>query len=263
MRKLNKKTRAQKSAEQLNIIDDAMFEKMAEDPGFCEEVISTIINRRVIVKRVVQQKSIRNLQGRSVRLDALCEFLDGSECNVEVHKKDDDHHEKRMRYNASCITANITDPGIKFEKVPDVISIFISKFDLFKAGRTIYHIERTVRETGEVRDNGVKEIYVNTKIDDGSDLAELMHIFTEQSAYDFEKFPKTSKRKEYFLKDEGGKEEMCEIVEKFAKECVKEENMETARKLFENGVSFELVRRSLDSLSDQELKTIFDGVKKQ
>ena len=102
-------------------------------------------------------------------------------------------------YNTSCVTANITDPGTKFEKVPNVIAIFISKFDMFQKGKTVYHVDRTVRETGEITDNGLQEIYVNTKIDDGSDIAKLMKIYKEQREFDFEKFPKTSIRKMQFI----------------------------------------------------------------
>ena len=119
-----------KRVESLNIIDDALFQKMAEDRGFCEEMISTILEQKVKVLKVVPQNSIKNLQGRSVVLDALCTLENGKECNVEVQKANDYNHEKRVRYNASCITANITAPGEKFEKVPDIISIFISKFDI-------------------------------------------------------------------------------------------------------------------------------------
>ena len=36
-----------------------------------------------------------------------------------------------------------------------------------------------VRETGKVVENGLTEIYVNSVNDDGSDVAELMRIFTE------------------------------------------------------------------------------------
>ena len=104
----------------------------------------------------------------------------------------------------NCVTANITEPGTKFEKVPDVIGIYISKFDMFKSGKTVYHIDRVIRETGEVQDNGLQEIYVNTRIDDGSDIAELMRIFKENDAYDFEKFPKVSGRKKQFKESEGG-----------------------------------------------------------
>ena len=75
---------------QLNIIDDTLFQKMAEDIGFCEEMISTIMEQKIKVKKVVPQNSIKNLQGRSVVLDVLCETEDGEEFNVEVQKADDD-----------------------------------------------------------------------------------------------------------------------------------------------------------------------------
>ena len=144
--------------EKLNIIDDTLFQKMVEDIGFCEEVISTILEQKVIVKKVTPQNSIKNLQGRSVILDALCVLENGKDCNIEVQKADDDNHVKRVRYNTSCITANITDPGSKFEEVPNVIGIYISKFDMFKSGKTVYHIDRVIRETGKIQDNGLQEI---------------------------------------------------------------------------------------------------------
>lgn len=224
------------------------------------------MEQKVTVKKVIPQDSIKNLQGRSVVLDALCTLENGMECNVEVQKANDDNHEKRVRYNTSCITANITDPGTKFEKVPDVIGIFISKFDMFKKGKTVYHIDRTVRETGDITDNGLQEIYVNTKIDDGSNIAKLMKIYKEQTVFDFEKFPKTSKRKMQFIGNERGKREMCEIVDNYAKEvaeeAVKEKNIETARKFLESGVNFEVVCRCVDSISLEELKNIYEDVKR-
>ena len=240
---------------QLNIIDDTLFQKMVEDIDFCEEMISTIMEQKIKVKKVIPQNSIKNLQGRSVILDSLCETENGKEFNVEVQKANDDDHARRVRYNTSCITANVTDPGVKFEKVPDVIGIYISKFDMFKADKTVYHIDRVIRETGEVQDNGLQEIYVNTKIDDGSDIAELMRIFKNPNAYDFEKFPKVSKRKKQFKEDEGGQQEMCELVENYAKKKEKD----TALRFFQNGASYELVRTSITSLTDEELQEIYQN----
>lgn len=254
--------------EKLNIIDDTLFQKMAEDIGFCEEVISTILEQKVIVKKVTPQNSIKNLQGRSVILDALCVLENGKDCNIEVQKADDDNHVKRVRYNTSCITANITDPGSKFEEVPNVIGIYISKFDMFKSGKTVYHIDRVIRETGKIQDNGLQEIYVNAKIDDGTDVAKLMRIFKEEMLYDFEKFPKVSKRKKQFKESEGGKQEVCDLVENYAKQraeeaaekAAKKATRETARKFFENGVSYEVVRASIATLSDEELQEIYKEV---
>ena len=275
---MNEKTKIQLIVQQLNIIDDMLFQKMAEDIGFCEEVVSTVLGQNVIVKKVTPQNSVKNLQGRSVVLDVLCELENGEECNVEVQKADDDDHQKRVRYNTSCVTANITEPGSKFKNVPDVIGIYISKFDMFKSEKTVYHVDRVVRETGEVVDNGLQEIYVNTKIDDGTDVSELMRIFTEPDAYDFEKFPRVSNRKKQFKDNEGGNEEVCDLVENYARERAEEaakkaaeeaakkaaeEATNSAKRLFENGASYELVRASLTSLSDEELKNIYEKVKEE
>lgn len=254
-------TEVQAIVQQLNIIDDTLFQKMAEDPEFCEEVISTILEQKVTVKKVTPQNSVKNLQGRSVVLDALCELENGEECNVEVQKANDDDHQKRVRYNTSCITANITEPGTKFKNVPNVIGIYISQFDMFQSGKTVYHIDRVVRETGEVQDNGLQEIYVNTKIDDGTDISELMHIFTVADAYNFEKFPRVSKRKKQFKESEGDNEEMCDLVENYAKkraeEATAEKAADSAKKLFENGVSYEIVRASISTISDEDLQKIY------
>lgn len=112
-----------------------------------------------------------------------------------------------------------------------------------------------------VVDNGLQEIYVNTKIDDGTVVAELMHIFTVKDAYDFEKFPKVSARKKQFKESDGGTDEVCELVEQYGKECAeratKETEVKTAKRFFQNGASYEMVRNSISTLSDVELQGIY------
>lgn len=75
--KVQELQKVQEIVQQLNIIDDTLFQKMAEDPEFCEEMISTILQQKVIVKTVTPQNSVKNLQGRSAVLDALCELENG------------------------------------------------------------------------------------------------------------------------------------------------------------------------------------------
>ena len=220
LQQFSEKTR--KTVEQLNVIDDILFRKMAEDVSFCEEVISTIMEQKITILEVTDQKDITNLQGRSVILDALCIDENGKHYNIEVQKPDVDDHQRRVRYNASCITSNYSKKGTPFEKIPDVAILFISTFDIFKSGKTTYHIDRVIRETGTVVENGLTEIYVNASVDDGSDISKLMEIFTDSSKYDFEKFPKVSARKQQFKIEEKGDAEMCTLVEEYAKEYAKE-----------------------------------------
>lgn len=256
---MTKKLTVKERVESLNIIDDSLFHKMAEDIGFCEEMISTILGEPVEVLEVTPQTSLKNLQGRSVITDALCKMKNGKLCITEVQKANDDDHVRRVRFDTSCVTVNMMNTGTEFKEVPDVIAIFISKFDIFKAGKTVYHIDRIIRETGKNNDNGLQEIYVNTKYDDGTEIAELMRIFSQNDAYDFKKFPKTSARKQNFLVSEGGKEAMCEIVEEYAREVAQEQAEEIAEKLFLKGADFDMVKECV-SLPLEKLEEIYERV---
>lgn len=132
-----------------------------------------------------------------------------------------DNHVKRCRYNAACITANITDPGDNFENIPDVYIIYISRFDMFKKGKTIYRCSNCIEEIGEFIEDGLHEIFVNTKIDDGSNIAELMKCF-EQENIQNDSFPKLSARVAKFKNEEMEEDDMCSLIEEYAKEYAKE-----------------------------------------
>jgi len=203
----------------LNPIDDLMFRKMAEHKEFCEEILRVILgDQKLVVTDNMQQFDLKNLQGRSVVLDAKCITGDGRYINIEVQKANDDNHLKRVRYNASVLTANVTETGKQFEFVPDICIIFISAFDLFKGNLPLYHVKKVVMETDQIIDDGLTEIYVNAAVDDGSKLAKLMKVFTKNDVYDEADFPVTSEIKARFKKDEGGTVKMDATLQKWMQE---------------------------------------------
>jgi predicted transposase/invertase (TIGR01784 family) len=233
----------------LNVIDDVFFQKMAEDMGVSEEILRIILekpNLKVIDSQV--QRFLRNTGARSVILDLLCEDEDHSYINCEVQKADDDDHQKRVRYNHSNIDTVFTEKGIDYKELPDVYIVFISKFDVFQENRTIYHINRVIEETGTVVSNGVHEIYVNTAIDDQSDIAELMQYF-KKSIGEHHGFQKLCSRVKYFKESQEGVSEMCQLVEDYAAEKQRQTNVETATNLLKNGVSVEVIAKSMPSLT--------------
>ena len=207
----------------LNPIDDLMFRKMAEHKEFCEEILRVILgDSELVVTDNMQQFDIKNLQGRSVILDAKCITGDGRYINIEVQKANEDNHLKRVRYNASVLTAKVTEAGKQFEFVPDVCIIFISAFDLFKGNLPLYHVKKVVMETEQIIEDGLTEIYVNSAVDDGSKLAKLMKVFTTNDAYNEADFPVTSEIKARFKKDEGGTIKMDETLQKWRDEWISE-----------------------------------------
>lgn len=94
-----------------------------------------------------------------------------------MQKTDDDDHVKRVRFNSSNIDTTFTEKGLNYKDFPDIYVIFISKFDMFLEGKTIYHAGIFLRETGTIINDGIHRIFVNCAVDDGSDIAELMHPF--------------------------------------------------------------------------------------
>ena len=219
-------------------IDDVFFEVLAENREVCEEILQTILedkNLRVIDN--FTQRSERNIYERSVRLDALCILGDGTKCNIEVQRSDNDNHLKRARFNASSVTVKDSNTGDDLNKVIDLYIVYISEFDFLSEGKTIYHIDKTIRETGTVVDDGLHEIFVNTVVDDNSDIAALISCFTEKQV-DNPKFPKLSSEVKRLKTTEGGASAVCEIMERYKEEAVKEaeergriyELIKTARK---------------------------------
>ena len=207
----------------LNPIDDLMFSKMAESKEFCEEILRVILDDdELIVTENIPQCKVENLHGRSIIMDAKCITGDGRHINIEVQKADNDDHLRRVRYNGAVLTTNITEPGTKFEFVPDVCVIFISAFDMFRSGLPLYHVKKVVMETGQVVEDGLTEIYANAAIDNGSKFSKLMKVFTENDTYNTDDFPVTSEIKARFKFDEGGAVKMDETLQRWKEEWISE-----------------------------------------
>ena len=196
-------------------IDDVFFEVLAANKGVCREILSTILeDPGLTVEDVVVQSSERNIYGRSVRLDALCTLGTGKKVNIEVQRSDNDSHFKRVRFNESVITARESHTGDNFEDLIDLYVVYISEFDFIKGGKTIYHVDKIIRETGETVEDGVKEIYVNTVVDDGTDIADLMSCFTKKMVNN-PKFPEFSSEVQRIKETEGGTLAMCAVMKEY------------------------------------------------
>ncbi len=244
-------------------IDDTFFEVLADDVEFCQEILRVILeDPGLVVESVTPQKSIRRLLNRSVRLDVLCTLGNGTETNIEVQRSDNDNHLKRIRYNAACITTSGMEPGEKFENVSNVIVVYITEFDFLKGGRTIYHIDKVVRETGEIVEDGMKTVCVNTKVNDGTDIAELMQCFMQREVNN-PKFPAFTGRMNTLKHTERGYRSMCRVMEEYAKEYASDvlENYEEEKikAALEKGKSPDDIADFLDVSIDRVLE-IREGI---
>ncbi len=234
-------------------IDDVFFELLAANKEVCEEILRTILeDTKLIVEDVIVQSSERNIYGRSVRLDALCTLGNGSKCNIEVQRANNDDHLRRARFNAASITVKESAPGDKFKDVVNVCIVYISEFDFLNKGKTIYHIDKTIRETKDVIDDGLTEIFVNTVINDGTDIADLMSCFTKTDVNN-PKFPKLSSEVKRLKNTEGGLKSMCDLMQKYNQEAVDKKQREIIKNMIKEKLPFEQIARIVKiSIEDVE-----------
>ena len=116
------------------LLDDDFMSKVFEDKDCAEFLLQIILKRSDLkVKKVQGQYDVKNLQGRSVRLDILAVDNNNEVYNIEVQRSDKGTGAKRARYNSSLIDANVTEPGDEYEALNETYVIFITENDTLKA----------------------------------------------------------------------------------------------------------------------------------
>ena len=233
-------------------MDDVFFEVLIQQPGICEEMLRVLLEcPDLIVLDIHAQHSIRNLLKRSVRLDALCQLPGNKLVNIEIQNDDNTNHFKRVRYNEACVTTLATEPGTLFENIPTVYSLYISDFDIFKKGKTIYHIRKSVTETDQTVDDGTFEIYANVVVDDGSTIAEYLQLLKETSI-DNPKFPHLTEGVKYLKNQERGVTKMSG----FLAELLEKELQKELKKELEKQLPIEVEKEVQKKLQDEVQKEV-------
>ena len=179
---------------------------------------------------------------------------------------DQDDHQKRVRYYQSNIDISYRDKGRKYEDLPELYLIYMTKFDLFHLRQTKYTVSRSITGTDVVLDNGVHELYINAANDDGTEIAELMEFFTETGTRK-QQFPDLSGRIHYLKEEQEGVTRMCEAVRKYGDERedrgrsegmqkgAQQERMDTIRNALKMKLPLETVSQ-LVGLSVEEVRKL-------
>ena len=188
----------------LRLIDDNFMTKVFEDKECSEFLLQVILDRDdLTIREVHSQYGLNNIQGRSARLDILAVDEQNKAYNIEIQRNDRGAEVRRARYNSGLMDANITEPGDRYDQLYETYVIFITENDILKAGLPIYHIERTIQETGMPFGDGAHIIYVNSQIKDDTKLGRLMQDFTCTNPDDMN-YPVLAQRVRYFKEDTKG-----------------------------------------------------------
>jgi predicted transposase/invertase (TIGR01784 family) len=222
----------------MRLIDDTFFSACFDNNEEDVEYILRIILEKSDLKvlKVQTQKSVENMYGRSVRFDVFATDDAGKLYNIEVQRTDAGAVPTRARFNSSMLDYHRLKKKAKYKELPETYVIFFTENDVLKSGEKIYHIDRVVRETQKLFEDGTHIIYVNGsyKGEEGKPLDDLIHDFFCINPEEM-RHRQLAERVEFLKSNKSGVRKMSKIIQEiFAEEIAAGKAEEKKATLLEN-----------------------------
>ena len=158
------------------IMNDIFMRNVLKETACTEYILQVIMDMKELkVIDQTLQKDYKNLQGRSAILDCVAKDAENNHFNVEIQGENDGASPKRARYHCGLLDMNLLNPGDLFDNLPETYVIFITKNDVLGYNQPISHIQRRIKETEDIFQDGQHILYVNSKKQDDTELGRLMH----------------------------------------------------------------------------------------
>ena len=234
--------------------DDLMSRVFDKNIEATELLLRIILERKIKVISVIGQEEMKSaaVGGRNITLDVHALDENGEKMDIEVQGNSEGAHIRRARYHSSVLDSRMLKEGQEFKEIKDSYVIFIYKRDKFQEGLPLYHIDRYVRETGKLFEDGSHIIYVNGNYKGDDEIGYLMQDF-HQTDPDNMHYKELSQGVRHFKEVEEGRDTMCEAVQEYAKEYANEYANEkqaaNVKNLMESAAF--TMERALDSLKIQ------------
>ncbi|MCF0231903.1 MAG: Rpn family recombination-promoting nuclease/putative transposase, partial [Enterococcus sp.] len=192
---------------ELSFTQDAVFSRVMRDPQICKEFLQAIFPQRKVERLSIVNKESQleilakslnqkletqktlyaDLEKRGVRLDVMFEN-DSHIYNIEMQNAKKSDLLKRARLYQSLIDQGQLYAGEKdFEKLKDVVIIFICDFDPLGQERKIYHVEESCKEDTNLSVNpGILKVFININGktgDTSTDLTEMLQYMRKAENY--------------------------------------------------------------------------------
>ena len=205
----------------LTLFDDDLMGKVFDENIEVAELLLRLILERDDIKVlwVKGQEELKNpvVGGRTIRLDIWAVLGDGRQVNVEVQRNGKGSHVRRARFHSSMLDSRMLKKNEKFRNLKDSYVIFICEHDKFGKGLPVYHVDRYIRETGELFEDGSHIIYVNGMYRGKDSIGQLVHDFKCKNAGEMY-YKELASGLRHFKETEEGREDMCEAVKRYGRE---------------------------------------------
>ena len=236
------------------IMNDIFMRNVLKETACTEYILQVIMNKKELkVIDQTLQKDYKNLQGHSAILDCVAKDAENNHFNVEIQGENDGASPKRARYHCGLLDMNLLNPGELFDSLPETYIIFITKNDVLGYNQPISHIQRRIKETEDIFQDGQHILYVNSKKHDDTELGRLMHDLHCKEA-DKMYSNVLSARVQQLKETEEGVNQMCQELEEIYNEGVErgeqsgelKKARETTLALLEMGMSSEQIAKAVN-----------------
>ena len=205
-------------ARSLNLLSNTFMTVALEDKLACQHVLRIVTRiEDLVVKEVRTQYRISKINSHDAVLDVLAEDGEKRIYNIEIQKSEAVDHARRTRFYGAMIDSEYLVKGKDYDQLPEVHILYISETDLWKAGKTMYEVEKRFKGTEITYEDGIHVTYVNAEIEDGTEVSQLMKYFKTTDPEDMSQ-GELSKRIHFLKCEEGGLKVMCEMSEKWIEE---------------------------------------------
>lgn len=163
----------------------------------------------------------------------------------------------------SMMDINLLKKSEDFDKLSETYVVFITENDVLKQGKSVYHVERHIMETGESFCDGSHIVYVNGAYRDNTPIGKLMHDFFCTNPDDMY-YDVLADRVRFFKENKKGVAIMCKVIEEMRIESFEEGKMEgkmegiksVVQSMLESGKYALEEIAGLSGLSLEEIKTL-------
>jgi hypothetical protein len=209
------------------LMSDTFMSVVFKDKVCAELLLRIILKMKVAVKEIRTQYDMPNYNGRGARLDIWAETTEGKKINVEVQNANEGAIPERARFNSSIIDTTELEKSAEWSDLPETYVILITRDDVLGGNKPIYHIDRRIEEMdNKLFGDRSHIIYVNSKIQDDTELGRLMHDMNCQDAKDMY-YKELSDKVDYYKNNERGDTGMCEIMDELIEKDVKAAKIDT------------------------------------
>ncbi|MFI3177726.1 MAG: PD-(D/E)XK nuclease family transposase [Eubacteriales bacterium] len=214
------------------------------------------------MQEVKSQYSIRQLETRSVILDIYAVEEGGTRLTLEMHPRADENYLRRNQYNIGSIDMNLLDKGVKYEQLPEIYAIYLSKKKFAASNAAIKEVARVYIDILDVRagtadaDNGIHEYCVNlggtASTKEQREL--LRYLVDDNGRVESNVFPNLVRRVRILKEEQGGIEIMCEIMDELMGMSKEQERVVVAEKMEQERVVIAEKMEQERIIAEQKIK---------